>query len=152
MHHLPEETNHAKRLGFRIKGYLHEACNRDSAVELWGMTHDDEVVPLESSAFDAEAKARHHLPEETNLAKRLGSNLVSDERPLTLRPLGQDFHQELCETTACQVQTQDGLGQGVSCADLPRVEHAIPRVHDNASIGLEQKTAQLELPHTLGAH
>ena len=57
-HHLPEEINLAKRLGFRIMGYFHEACTRDSAAELCGTTHDDAAVSLESLALDAEAHLR----------------------------------------------------------------------------------------------
>ena len=40
-HHLPEEIDLAKLLGFRFMGYFHEACIRNFAVELCGMTHDD---------------------------------------------------------------------------------------------------------------
>ncbi len=47
--------------------------------------------------------------------------------------LCQDLHEVVCEVAAGQVQTQDGVGQGVALIDGHCVGHTITGVHDNTS-------------------
>merc|ERR1719458_1717537 len=48
-------------------------------------------------------------------------------------PLGEDLHQIVGELTASQVQTEDGVGKGISLIDGDGVGDTITRVHDDAS-------------------
>uniref|UniRef100_A0A8C0IZE3 Actin n=1 Tax=Chelonoidis abingdonii TaxID=106734 RepID=A0A8C0IZE3_CHEAB len=45
--------------------------------------------------------------------------------------LRQDLHEVVGQITTSQVQTQDGMGQGVALVDWHCVGNPIPRVHDN---------------------
>lgn len=47
-------------------------------------------------------------------------------------PLGEDLHEVVGEVTASQVETHDGVGQGIALVDGHVVGDAIPGVQDNA--------------------
>uniref|UniRef100_A0A0E9X9N3 Uncharacterized protein n=1 Tax=Anguilla anguilla TaxID=7936 RepID=A0A0E9X9N3_ANGAN len=47
--------------------------------------------------------------------------------------LGQDLHEVVGQVTASQVQTEDGVGQGISFIDGHSVGHTVARVHHNTS-------------------
>ena len=45
--------------------------------------------------------------------------------------LGEDLHQVICEVTSGQVQTEDGVGQGVALVDGDSVGHTVTGVEDD---------------------
>merc|ERR1712212_634404 len=48
-------------------------------------------------------------------------------------PLGEDLHEVVGQLTASQVQTEDGMGEGITFIDGDGVGNTITRVHDNTS-------------------
>merc|ERR1712156_331183 len=48
-------------------------------------------------------------------------------------PLGEDLHEVVGQLTASQVQTEDGMGEGITFIDGDGVGDTITRVHDNTS-------------------
>merc|ERR1712242_480403 len=48
-------------------------------------------------------------------------------------PLGEDLHEVVGKLTASQVQTEDGVGEGITFIDGDDVGNTITRVHDNTS-------------------
>lgn len=55
---------------------------------------------------------------------------------------GQDLHQEVGQVTAGQIETEDGMRQGITLVDWDGVRDAITRVHDDtggASRGVERE-------------
>mmetsp|Transcript_36969 Transcript_36969/g.86650 ORF Transcript_36969/g.86650 Transcript_36969/m.86650 type:complete len:383 (-) Transcript_36969:71-1219(-) len=62
--------------------------------------------------------------------------------------LGEDLHEVLCQVTASQVKTQDGMGQCIALVDWHGVRHTIAAIHHNAggaSTGIQRK-------HSLDGH
>merc|ERR1712083_441169 len=47
--------------------------------------------------------------------------------------LSEDFHEVVCELTASQVQTKDGMGKSITLVDGDIVGDTIARVHDHTS-------------------
>ena len=60
----------------------------------------------------------------------------------------EDLHEVVCQVPASQVQTQDGVGEGVPLVDGHRVGDPIPRVHDNTSSAARGVQRQ----HSLDGH
>jgi len=60
--------------GFRVVGHLHIEDKRDFATNLSGLPHDHQTIPFESSALDAEATTRLHLPEESDFPVLFGQD------------------------------------------------------------------------------
>ena len=62
--------------------------------------------------------------------------------------LGQDLHHVLCEVTASQIQTEDGVWQGIALVDWNSVADTIATVHDDSS-----GTARcIQRQHSLNCH
>merc|ERR1719494_970729 len=47
-------------------------------------------------------------------------------------PLSEDLHQVVGELTASKVETDDGMGKGITLVDGDAVGDTVTRVHDNA--------------------
>merc|ERR1711931_106117 len=78
---------------------------------------------------------------------------VPDDLPLggsgeRVAPLGQDLHQVVGQISASQVQTKDGVGQGVALVDGDGVRHAVSGVeHDTGGT-----TRGVQGEHSLDGH
>merc|ERR1712102_55336 len=76
------------------------------------------------------------LEVEGNIAELLldvTDNLTLSSGGERVTPLGEDLHEVVCQLTASQVKTEDGVGESITFIDGDGVGDTITRVHDNTS-------------------
>merc|ERR1739837_16213 len=76
------------------------------------------------------------LEVKSNIAELLldvTDNLTLSSGGERVASLGKDLHEVVCELTSSQVQTEDGVGEGITFIDGDGVGDTITRVHDNTS-------------------
>merc|ERR1712212_342189 len=76
------------------------------------------------------------LEVKSNIAELLldvTDNLTLSSGGERVASLSKDLHEVVCELTSSQVQTEDGVGEGITFIDGDGVGDTITRVHDNTS-------------------
>merc|ERR1719195_705753 len=76
------------------------------------------------------------LKVKSNIAELLldvTDNLALSSGGERVASLCKDLHEVVCELTSSQVQTEDGVGKGITFIDGDSVGDTITRVHDNTS-------------------